>query len=367
MSVMLTRLSQAEYCRLSSGRMTPKMAAEYLMEGQITLRSFGETLAAIYPHADLSQRLINAFLADGTEKPDSVSRKVRLWLSGQNKPSDREDLFRIAFALGLNPAQASLILGICTDYGIHYRNGRDVIYAWFLKNGKAYQDARAFYESLPKAPPLESLSEGLSPHLTQMMRDETQLSRDEDELRENYIRNLPHFGTMHLRAYAYFEKYLGQLIHPTSAWGEEDEADYSLESVMEEYFSLKMPSGKKRSGYSVVQKLIKANWPNTTALKNIRAHKLDVPRKVLLLLYVITENIMDDAYHESDEDYLTLEERLEDHWMMLNSILSDCGMPLLDPRNASDWLVLYAITAQEEAMSERMEQVIELMFAQHAA
>ena len=38
-------------------------------------------------------------------------------------------------------------------------------------------------------------------------------------------------------------------------------------------------------------------------------------------------------------------------------------MPPLDPRNATDWLVLYAVTATEESMSERMEQVIELLFS----
>ena len=37
-------------------------------------------------------------------------------------------------------------------------------------------------------------------------------------------------------------------------------------------------------------------------------------------------------------------------------------MPTLDPRNAMDWLVLYAITASEESMSERMSQVIEGLF-----
>ena len=48
--------------------------------------------------------------------------------------------------------------------------------------------------------------------------------------------------------------------------------------------------------------------------------------------------------------------------MALNAILTDCGMPLLDPRNATDWLVLYAVTAGDEGMSERMESVIEHIF-----
>ena len=58
----------------------------------------------------------------------------------------------------------------------------------------------------------------------------------------------------------------------------------------------------------------------------------------------------------------TLEEKVEDHWWSLNALLTDCGMPLLDPRNPTDWLVLYAISADEETMSERLEHVIENMY-----
>lgn len=48
----------------------------------------------------------------------------------------------------------------------------------------------------------------------------------------------------------------------------------------------------------------------------------------------------------------------------LNAMLADCGMALLDPRNINDWLILYAIGAagEEESMSERLEQVIALMY-----
>ena len=59
---------------------------------------------------------------------------------------------------------------------------------------------------------------------------------------------------------------------------------------MSTYLSMRMPSQRKRSHYSLMQKLIKQNWPNTTAIKNIRGHVEDVPRKLLLLLYVVTED-----------------------------------------------------------------------------
>lgn len=114
-----------------------------------------------------------------------------------------------------------------------------------------------------------------------------------------------------------------------------------------------------------MQKLLKQNWPNATSIKNIRNHKEDVPRKLLLLLYVVTENEMaaTDPYSEMDEDYMTLEDRVEDHWWTLNAILEDCGMAPLDPRNATDWLILYAISADpDEPMSDRLEQVISCVF-----
>ena len=39
-------------------------------------------------------------------------------------------------------------------------------------------------------------------------------------------------------------------------------------------------------------------------------------------------------------------------------------MPALDPRNATDWLIMYALTADgDESMSERMSQVIDHLFA----
>lgn len=356
--------SEHEYNRLSSGQMTPAMAAEYLRGGHIVLRSFSETLTALYPGADLQARLVAAFSAGGASaNPDSAARKVRGWLSGQNHPASREDIFRIAFALGLEESGTGLLLGLCTEYGIHYRDGKDVVYAWFLRAGLDYAAARDFYASLPPVPSPGMLPADATPNLTRELQNVFQRVQTVNELRTCYIANLDRFGMLHARAWFYFQKYLNQLIRPAVPYDGANEANYSIEAVMEQYFSLRMPSGKSRKGYSVVQKLLKQNWPNPTVLRNIRLQKTDVPRKLLLLLYVATENIMDDSYHELDEEYITMQERLEDHMWTLNAILTDCGMPVLDLHNPMDWLVLYAITAQDEPMSERMEAVLEDLFA----
>lgn len=368
MQIELTQLSAAEYENIVYGKMTPAMAADYLRNGRIVMRSFSESLRQIYPGSDLLPRLTDFFLlADPDTNRKSVSRKIRNWISGKNPPSRRDDIFRIAFALGLNEQQLNHLLCICTDYGIQYRDNQEVVLTWFLRGGYSYQEAIQFYSSLPPVRELNLARTKRTSRLTHEIQAEFQMIRATEELRKCYIRNLGNFGAMHLRAYYYFETYLNQLIHPTLHWDSETaEPDYSLEAVMDTYLSLRMPSGRKRTDYTVVQKLLKQNWPNATSIKNIRSHKEDVPRKLLLLLYVVTENETagSDPYSEMDEEYMLLEERVEYHWWTLNAILGDCGMAPLDPRNTTDWLILYAISSDpDEPMSERLEQVISCVFA----
>ena len=104
---------------------------------------------------------------------------------------------------------------------------------------------------------------------------------------------------------------------------EEDLLDgrYSIEKISSLYFDMNLPSTRSRKGYTLVQKLIRKYWPNATSLKNIQARREPVTRKLLLLLYVITENVTDEEYDELDEEYLTPKERFEEHWWHLNLII----------------------------------------------
>lgn len=343
------------------------MAADYLKDGQLITRSFSDTLKELYPAPDMVSRLTDFFLlVTPNANFQSVLRKIRNWTSGKNHPSGRDDIFRIAFALSLEEQQLNYLLSLCTDYGIQYRDSHEMIFVWFLRNGYHYLDAVQFYDSLPPVKERNIARTKHTSRLTHEIQAQFQMIQTLDDLRDCYVRNLNNFGVMHLRAYYYFEKYLNQLIHPKPAWDSEaSDPDYSLEAVMEIYLSLQMPSGKKRADYTVVQKLLKHNWPNATSIKNIRNHREDVSRKLLLLLYVVTENETagTDPYTELDEEYMPLDERVAYHWWTLNAILGDCGMPPLDPRNTTDWLILYALSSDpEEPMSERLEQVISCVF-----
>ena len=245
MSVELTKISADEYSRILSGEMTPAMAAEYLRGEHIVPRNFGDILRSLYDAEDLQFRLTAAFSMDGESA--SVNRKIYNWITGKNCPTNREDVFRIAFALDLTEGQTNYLLGFCTSYGIHYRDGRDAVYAWFLRTGGGYADARDFFESLPPVP--EVLEQAAEPgRITRLLQNSFLLAGTPEELRECYLANLENFGQLHMRAFSYFDRYMAQLIHPSSDIDGVDEADYSLEAVMEMYFTLNMPSSRSRSG-----------------------------------------------------------------------------------------------------------------------
>lgn len=403
MALNLTQGSMIEYENILYGNMSPKMAADYLREGKISVRSFSGTLKYMYPYDDLLQRL-KVFYRENLpmERSGSVNRKIQNWLKERNHPTNREDYFRIAFALDLTEAQLNFLLGLCTDYAVQYRDEREILLTWFLRNGYSYGQALDFLDMLPlsghrsaaasalKSAPdsviFDAIRENLSrerrdavhiranerfvqgyteaSRITHEIRNDFQMARDLEDLRSCYMRNLDRFGQMHLRSYYYLLQYLKQLVHPSSFPGE-SETDYSIETVMNTYLTLHMPVGRNLDKYSLVQKLIKHNWPNLTHLRRILAQTEDVPRKLLMLLYVVTENSggIKSEYSELDEEYISLEERVEDHWWTMNALLTECGMAALDLRNAFDWLILYAVSADgEESMSSRLEGVIEELY-----
>ena len=152
------------------------MAAAYLQEEKIPLRSFPEVLRGMYPAPDILSRLVDYFLlTESGANAQSLGKKLRNWLSGRNLPVNRRDYFRIAFALSLSEQQLDYLLGLFTDYGIQYRSGWEVIFTWFLRHGYGYLEAKEFFDSLPPATDVElslihiSISAGVSPPMSRPM------------------------------------------------------------------------------------------------------------------------------------------------------------------------------------------------------
>jgi hypothetical protein len=160
---------------------------------------------------------------------------------------------------------------------------------------------------------------------------------------------------------------LNLLISPPAPYQRDaldDEADapYSINQIMDTYLQMKVPIGKETLQFDILQKTIKRYWPNATMLFAMRNREEDVTRRVIVLLYLITQDIDDP------EDELTPQERFFEHYWTLNNYLNSFGLSPLDPRNMFDWLVLYSMKTNEERNEEapgadqRLTDMIMLIF-----
>ena len=119
---------------------SPRQMVEFLKEGA-QLRSFGDVLRQVYPHEDLAARLTGGLGEITGDSRDSLAKKVRNWLKGQNMPQNREVLFQVSFALGLDETGASRLLGAAAETGIHYRNPEELALRLCLRTGRSYEKA----------------------------------------------------------------------------------------------------------------------------------------------------------------------------------------------------------------------------------
>ncbi len=186
--------------------------------------------------------------------------------------------------------------------------------------------------------------------------------RTEEALRSFFVEHGSSLGSIHETAYEKFMGLLGKLQRPA-----EDEEKYPMERVVDEYFQMHVPKTRKSRDFSYLQKVIKKNWPSESELTKMKNRKMDVSRKVMLLLFLITEDygydMVDDDYYEDmlEEDPM---ESLEIRLNKIDIFLGNYGMELLDPGNAFDCLVLYALRAQEPegAASEMVESALRILF-----
>lgn len=345
----LTEVSARQWNFVTQDNLSAREAVAFLLDG-MQVRTFRNILYLVCGRDDLEKDLVEGLCALAGERvqPDSIRRKVRNWMNGKTLPTEREDVFQICFALELNQEQANRMLTLLTEQGIHYRNGREMVYAYCLRYGLGYGNACRLAEQLVHG---KSAPDIHREPLTQMIRQEFQSVQAEEDLFSFLLRHQEHLGSYHNTAYAYFCKML------TLLTGEnlDGEACYSMEYVAETYLRLNVPQEKKTGAYSDVQKMVKKYWPGARSIKAMKSRSEDVSRKTLLLLYLVTGGVWDQDYDELDEAYIQPKEFLEAHCKRMNRMLMNCGMCRIDPRNVFDYLVLYCLRPEDELfMSDRM-------------
>jgi len=389
--------------------LTPKEILEYLENGAL-YRGFANMVKKVYPDDDVEKILVKK-LADITGgNQDSIRKNVSNWFADKNLPQ-REQLFQICFALELDPERANTLIAYASDVGIHYRNPEEVIYAYCLKYGKTYADAvRLCGELLPLCGDYKNPKASVdNVRYTRIMKQEVNGNIKTEEELADFIRdNAAHFGEMHVAAYRDFLKMLSYLQDPDKDYSDtyydymkkhKDEysdkeleelrrhedglTSKSVEQVVEEFMQMHVPENtsknkKSKRDYTYLQKAIKKNWPSENILYKMKNRDIDVSRKVMLILFLLTEEFevsepsgsqtaqepwLFDDFGDEQED---ANERMEIRMKQINLFLDSYGMKRLDPGNPFDFLVLYALKASYEGetdyMNERMENVLAELF-----
>ena len=430
--------NEREYTYISSNNLTgiksQALSPEELinfMENGFICRTFKDTITQFYIEYENKKqekgeikRFLSARLSDMTKiSYDNMSRNVRNWMNGINIPQ-REQLFQMCFALELDESRASQLLASISDTGIHYRNPEELVYAFGLRQKMSYGETvqlkneimEKYYQNKKDALSSEKNREAKI-YTRQIQRKFLDEVHTVEDLKQFFEENSGVFGKIHEAAYdefmrmlkllqnpeTDFEAYWMQYLKESTGYSEEerqkeverikqDLKKKSVEEIIEEYLRMYVPkntsrkkTGEGKRNYTYLQRVIKKNWPSESIISKMKTKEMDVSRKVLLLLFLLTEEFEvsdlinreqeDDIFSDLDEgdEYLSdlgemedANDRMERRIVQLNLFLEAYGMNQLDPGSAFDCFVLYALKASydgdEDNMGERFKSVLKLLF-----
>ena len=131
----MTVVSLAAYEAATKDGLSPQEAANQLLE-KVEIRKFKDVLSLFASDREL---LVNGLCANDVGRSRmSVDKKVRGWLAGKYQPTAREDLLELCFVLHLNTEDADAFLTMTGEEGLHWRDPRELVYAYALERGMSY-------------------------------------------------------------------------------------------------------------------------------------------------------------------------------------------------------------------------------------
>lgn len=360
----MTALSGAAFDAATQSGVSPE-AATALLE-QVQIRTFRDVLTA-FGGEDVRGTLVKGLcLNDPARSREAMDKKVRGWLGGKYQPTKREDLLELCFVLGLDVPRADAFLAMTGEAGLHWRDPREAVYAFALGQGSDYPQAKALLERV--MPDGAAADDGAG--YTAAVRQQVLACRSEAELRQYLAGASAQLGSLHNTAYRYFCDMLQTLEQPA----DDGERRYTTREIVETYLDRRLPPARAGKGLEERRRCILADWPDEVVLSRMKNRKADVTRKVLLLLFLATDGAeeesdpwQEDWYDEDWDEGDDADAAFRSSYMRLNRMLAECGMRMLDPRNAFDWLAIYCMRVGDAddmaGLNERLTQALAVLFA----
>jgi len=345
---------------------------------------------------------------EGVLNIDGTEHKIRNWLSGNNTPKRIDLIkicFALGFD-GKTSENESLkkidknpdnLMKYDSEGIFHVREPIEAVFLWFLKNGGTFEEAHKFImdNSIKLYEFNDSAQVDEEADFTKLVRyDFEKVTADSQSFFDFLEKNKSRFGSLHNRAYKNFRDYYMYLANPKDPlfdaatvtgtergknsifekekilngrekykelYGEENLSDYgekSCAAIVDEYLWLgldikleyKLKQNKntdenklKLEKYNEMQKMI-GYLTGEKTIGSMMRRKRDITRKILLLLYVMTQGMTNDIHEYEDINAdLKPSEIMEEHASRINDMLYESGFGELDPRNKFDWLILYSL------------------------
>ena len=341
------------------------------------------------------EKAIDAYAEKKNLKHDEVIKHLRKkcggvnvsnWLSGKN-PLKKESALKIAFALEMGYKETSwfLMQGCWLD-GFYMRDYKDIIYRFCLENKMDFEQAKAI---IKKHSYLEGINNpgiidyknrpiGRAMVSTAAIDKESTKLKDEEQLDAFIEQNREYFGTFRREAYIKFM----DLYNSAKKSVKDGSVDVPTDEDISKLVAMGIPSLKgKRAIINDILKKIADDALSRTTLSEItgrqeikRSHDCtgkitEVKRKHLILFWLYINAGTPDFGDIGSTDK---ESAFDECQMDINdSLLEPCGMPLLDPRNPFDWIVMNAIhyayfsnenDDENNSTVDRINTIMELLF-----
>lgn len=326
-------------------------------------RSFSDRLLAFYNEKNQStfspDEAKKDFLSKCNQHNIPFNRNTAdNWFKSGNSPkfgdSDRENMFKLAFALDLPLAEVyTLFNKVYLDKGFNLRNPHELVYYYCFANSKPYSAAVTIITALNAKMPekAETTDETIG---TQKISDYV-WGTDDDSLIDFIIENPHNFSLNNTTA----KKKLDELTKDIRGTKEKegfaarefrsyfdiegratDSIDFMLDTIRDQDLS------KHSDAENSIKELFRAEVSNQFPDKHSFEPSVKssyVLRKSLILVYFYWYWIQDffrGATHKTGS--------YEDFYYSLNDILDECGYSLLYPGNPYDWLFLYCSACKEQ-------------------
>ena len=376
----MTQLSQLAFAEATTELHSVEDAVNFLKKELVT-RNVRSILEKFSKGRDL--KIVQKILADGlvANRPDmersAVERRIRIWMDPKSPHTlKKQDAIEVAFHLQLTGKEADEFLALISEEKLHWRDVEEIVYGYGLEHHLSYGECRKILnrpriqDVLQKVSDYQTVEEIGEDGYTEFVKRDVERLDTVEELETYLQENYERLGHFHNTAYDIFTEMLERLMNPASEVEElhlfdevVEKETYTVRDIVKDLLyqepvlaakqkavkskkEVKKGQLSKEQQYTldIIQKKIADSWPDEVSISKMKNRRMDVTRKVLILLFLVTDG---DYQEEDEESEWSAEEVFEDVIARLDDMLFFCGYSALDPRNPFDWLVIYCIYVED--------------------